>query len=208
MTDDQMNADVSAKPLFAVQVVAVVLAVAFAALTALVLGYRADLAEGITVLPVAFSLKGSFFVLLLLASIFCLRMAVTPMAKQGANESLFVMAIVAIMSAVVIETTLVSGAVILADFSATKPELCMAMVTLYGLVGAAVLLRVLRRYQLPVSQQAAAWAGLAAAAAGSLGYSVYCPSGSPVFVLVAYGAPCLLVSCVTALLAPRYLAKS
>lgn len=207
MTDDRHTARPSPTPVVSVQIVAVVLAVVFCALTALTLGYRPDLAEGLAALPVSFSLKASFFVLVLLSSIFGLRVSAAAGQERSTNDSLFVLAIIAIISAVVIEAALVPAHAILADFVAGKPELAMAMVTVFGFIGAAILVVLLRRHSLLAPQKAAAWTGLAAAAAGALGYSVYCQSSSPIFVLVAYGAPCLLVACVTALLAPRFLKR-
>ncbi len=203
MTDDRQG---TAKPLLSLQLTAVFLALVFSAVTALVFGYRPDLADGLTALPVAFSLKASFFVLVLLASILGLRVSATGRVEDS-NDSLFVLAIVAIMSAVVIEAALVPVHAILADFTATKPQTAMLAVCVYGFAGAAVLIALLRRHVLAQPRKAAAWTGLAAAAAGAFGYAIYCPSESPVFVLVAYGAPCLLVSCVTALVAPRYLKR-
>ena len=207
MTDAQSNAVSSAKPLMSVQIAAVVLAAVFCAVTALALGHRADLNDGITALPVAFSLKASFFVLILLSSIFGLRVSAAAGQERNSNDGLFVLAIVAIMSAVIIEAALVPAHAILADFVAAKPEVAMLSVTVLGFIGAAVLVALLRRHHLIAPQKAAAWAGLAGAAAGALGYSIYCPSNSPIFVLVSYGAPCLLVACVTALVAPRFLKR-
>ena len=207
MTDDGLQSAASVKPLMSVQIVAVVLAIVFGAVIALVLGHRPDLAEGLVALPVSFSLKASFFVLVLLSSIFGLRVSAAAGQERGANDGLFVLAIVAIISAVIIETALVPAHAILADFVAAKPALAMGCVTSFGFIGSAVLVALLRRHRLLAPQKAAAWTGLAAAAAGALGYSVYCPSASPTFVLVAYGAPCLLVSCITALVAPRFLKR-
>lgn len=202
MTADQLDSPFK-KPLLSVQVVIVLLAVIFCAITELALGHRADLTRDVTALPVAFSLKASFFVLVLLSSISGLRLALVPTAAERWNDSLFVLTIVTLMSALVIEAALVPAHAILADFKATQPQTAMLAVAVYGFLGAVILVRLLRRYTIHVSQKAAAWLGLAAATAGALGYSIYCPSGSPAFVVIVYGAPCLLVSCVTALIAPR-----
>lgn len=206
MTDDRQGASTPEKSLLSLQLAAVLLALVFCGVTALVLGYRPDLADGLTALPVAFSLKASFFVLVLLASIFGVRVAASGNA-QGGNDSLFVLAIVAVMSAVVIEAALVPLHAIVTEFANSKPQVAMSAIIVYGFAGAGVLIMLLRRQVLAAPQKAAAWAGLAGAAAGAIGYAVYCPSESPIFVLFAYGAPCLLVSCVTALVAPRFLKR-
>lgn len=204
MTDDRQGVTPAPeKSLLSLQLVAVLLALVFCGVTVLVFGYRPDLADGLTALPVAFSLKASFFVLILLTSIYGVRVAASGNAQAG-NDSLFVLAVVVVMSGVVIEAALVPLHAIVAEFANARPLAAMGVIAVYGVAGTAVLLAILRRHALASPRKAAAWAGLAGAAAGAIGYAVYCPSESPIFVLFAYGAPCLLVAGLSALIAPRF----
>jgi hypothetical protein len=82
---------------------------------------------------------------------------------------------------------------------------CILMVSIYGLTGMAILARVLRQYAPANAKVAGGYVALAAASAGAVGYSLHCPIDSPLFILVAYGLPVLVLWAIGRMVLPRYL---
>lgn len=193
------------KPPMSLQTAALLLAVLFGAVTGVILGYRPDIFAGYADLPFSFSLKTAFFVMLLLSSLYGLRYQATPVKPGERPLSLVVITLVLLLCGVLIETAVKPPRDVLADLVAMNVEVCILMVTIYSAIGAVAMVALLRRYAPADPEKAAAWAGMSAAAAGALGYSLHCTSDSPFFILAAYGGPTLLVTSLTGLIAPRFL---
>ena len=68
---------------------------------------------------------------------------------------------------------------------------CLGYVTIYSIIGMAILTHVMRYFAPPDLPRVAGLTGLAAASFGGLGYSFHCQVDSPTFILIAYGLPVL-----------------
>lgn len=82
---------------------------------------------------------------------------------------------------------------------------CPWRVALLSLPALGLLLWALRAWAPTQARRAGAMAGLAAGAAGALGYALHCPEWSPLFVLVWYGLGMLLPAALGGWLGPRVL---
>jgi hypothetical protein len=94
---------------------------------------------------------------------------------------------------------------ILAFFRTPNFPSCLICVTLYGSFGIIALSVLMSHYAPADSKRCAGLIGLAAAAAGALGYSIHCPFDSPTFVVVAYGLPMAGLWLLGRLTLPRHL---
>lgn len=185
-----------------VQLAALGLAVLFAGVTVVALGVRPDVLGAGFALPVSFSLKSAFFVLLLLASLHGLRRELAPDTSEKGTASLFLISIVALLCAVMLELSLVSLESVLANLAVLQPQIPAVVVTIYGGIAAETMFWLLRRC-MPISRTTAAWVGMSAASTAALGYSIHCLAVSPTYILVAYGIPCAIVTGAAALMGPR-----
>lgn len=94
---------------------------------------------------------------------------------------------------------------ILALFDKKHFGTCLAMVSAYGAAGAAVMALILRHYA-PADIKRAAWcAGLAASAAGAVGYALHCPVDSATFILISSGLPTMAITLLSYLVMPRFI---
>lgn len=185
--------------------VVMLMAIALCAITGLFLGYRPDLMGVDTALPMPFVLKTAFFFTFLSIACVGLRRESVPVGGGRLATILFTGLIVVLLSAVAVEVVTKSLSSILSGLGVLSVRTCLLVVTAYSAAGAVLIVSVLRLFAPADTEKAALWAGLTAASAGALGYSLHCQSDSPSFILLAYGAPCLLVSSLTGLIAPRFL---
>lgn len=192
-------------PRLSLQLAALLIAVVFCALTGLVLGYRPDIIVAMDALPPSFTLKTAFFVAFLLVACIGLRRESTPLGGGQLGALLFIILMTILLAAVAVEAATTPLRLMLAELVTLNVKICLLSVTIYSAIGAVVMVFVLRSFAPANVEKAALWAGLTAAGAGALGYSLHCQSDSPFFILLAYGAPCLLVASLTGLIAPRFL---
>ncbi|WP_320150352.1 NrsF family protein [uncultured Tolumonas sp.] len=92
-----------------------------------------------------------------------------------------------------IEWLTVDASTILHGFLLPNFPECLVAVSVYGSAGLLGMNWLLKFYAPADTRQCASVAGLTAAAAGAVGYSIHCPLDSPTFIVVAYGIPILIL---------------
>ncbi len=171
--------------------VLLVLCVASASVTLVLLGARADLDEALT-LP-GFLLKTLLLSAAAIIAGLAVRRGATPLPRLRGLIPLVSGFALLLGGAILFEWTTTSATHILAKFPTPNFAICLLFVLLYGSMGTICLTGVMRLYAPADPKTAATVIGLAAATAGAMGYSLHCPFDSPTFVAVAYGLSILLV---------------
>jgi hypothetical protein len=154
--------------------------------------------------PLFFWLKTLVLASVLLLSIRALNAASVPLsAPQKIWPVLLFIAV--IIEAVAQEWMTTDHRLILSLFFLPNFTSCLQHVLFYGLVGMAALTIFARHYAPLDAIRCAGYIGLAAAAAGAIGYSIHCPIDSPTFIVVAYGIPAFELWLIGRLALPRLL---
>ncbi|MDD9899520.1 MAG: NrsF family protein [Alphaproteobacteria bacterium] len=166
-------------------------------------GVRPDLLAGDISAGLLF--KTGFLSAVFVVSLFRLRRCAGPRAyKAPVLDGLYMMLWVGLAAFVLLRAVTVPHDVLASMYSA-ESAVCLPYVTFYGVVGLAVLLRLMQHYAPADPQRAAGMSAAAAAAAGALGYMLHCPMDDPAHLLVAYGLPVLLLSFLGGRYAARFL---
>ncbi len=175
------------------------LVAAITALNVAILGFRPDIAAP----PLSMALKSALLLALLVLAGMTLAHAARPIATVHRTPALAFAGVLA--AAVAWEWTHVPAAEIVHFFFLPNFPFCLGAVTIYGALAAGALTWLMRYYAPADTAKAATNLGLAAAAAGAVGYSVHCPVDSPTFVVIAYGCPVAWVALTARALLTRHI---
>jgi hypothetical protein len=173
-----------------------------AIVTAIILGWRYEVMHMMVNLGIAY--KTSLLLGFCLWAGKSLRAAALPLASPLSALPWLALAVIKIIS-LGYEFSMVGLNELFDVFKTKYFYICLLMVSIYGLIGMAILARVLRQYAPANAKVAGGYAALAAASAGAVGYSLHCPIDSPLFIMVAYGLPVLVLWAIGRLVLPRYL---
>ena len=165
---------------------AAVIAILSASVTIATLGLRPELIAGQP--PASFWIKTALLSVMALVSLRELSRSSKPIAQPRMPWLALLLAIAATALGVH-EWLTVDSSKILGGFLSINFRACLVAVTIYGGLGMAGFTVLMRRYAPANTKQCAGFIGLAAAAAGAVGYSIHCPFDSPTFIVVAYGLP-------------------
>lgn len=191
------------RPAVPFYVVAFGLPVSALLVTAFALGLRPEFAAG--VLPYSFYFKTAFFAACVFTVLAALGYAAKPMPSPRWPARAFYLLLTGLIVAALYELSQAPLETLHETFILNRVEVCLLAVTLYGGAGALAFGAYLRRFAPADAGQAAGWMGLAAALCGALGYSVHCQSDSALFILLAYGGPCLMITLLARLFGERFL---
>lgn len=185
--------------------VLLILCIGCALMTIAVLGLRPDIGNALV------SPAPLFKTLLLVSAValagWAVRYGATPLPlPRMSRVRLFVYGFVLLLAgSVLVEWTMVPASRILDQFFTGNFITCVLSILLYGGLGTVALIWLMRFYAPADNRSAATLIGLAAAAAGALGYSIHCPFDSPTFIAVAYGLPVLAVTLTARYYASRFI---
>lgn len=191
------------RPIMPFSMLGILVMTASLVLTISALGLRPEFAVGI--LPYSFYFKTAFFVVCALITLVALRYAARPVVTPLWPQRAFLVLLAGLFIAVLYELSQSSLETLHETFMLNRVEVCLLSVTVYGALGAMVFGFYLRRFAPADPARAAGWMGLAAAVCGALGYSVHCQSDSALFILLAYGGPCLMITLMSRLFGERFL---
>jgi hypothetical protein len=189
-------------PRFTVDRILWIWLIATALATAAILGWRYEIMH--LMLNAGIAYKTSLLLGFCLWAGQSLRAAALPLASPLSAWPWLVLAAVKIIS-LGYEFSMVGLGEIFGVFQSNFFYVCVLMVLVYGLIGMAILARILRQYAPANAKVAGGYVALAAASAGAVGYSLHCPIDSPLFIMVAYGLPVLALWAIGRMVLPRYL---
>ena len=204
-TNDLINILAQAPPLkrpMRLGWLAAMIALLSALATMAVLGLRPELVAGQP--PASFGMKTLLLVAMACVSLMELNRASKPLATPRTRWPMIALAAVAALG-VAGEWLRVDAHDIIGGFLLPNFPTCLLAVTVYGSLGMVGFTLLIRRYAPAVAKHCAGLIGLAAAAAGAVGYSLHCPLDSPTFIVVAYGLPMVALWAIGRLVLPRQL---